>query len=176
MPPNIFFPPNGKGKGCHHEDKQGKEASFWVSFLAPETDMIFGDGVGAPYPPPCMLIWKFSLRCIEHVERPGESLEGVGRKKKQIQCMKLALTLQGRPPTPSPISYQFQVLKTNPKEALFSLLVFVMTTFSLSNVLMKESKACKRGRGWARPGRGHASDAKPSGTRTKRGSRGLETI
>ena len=41
-------------------------------------------------------------------------------------------------------SYQFQVLKTNPKRSLFSLLVFVMR-ISLSNMLMKESKACKRG-------------------------------
>ena len=34
-----------EGKGCHHEDKHGKEDSLG-SFLA--TDMIFGDGVGAP--------------------------------------------------------------------------------------------------------------------------------
>ena len=31
-------------------------------------------------------------------------------------------------------------------------------------------------RGSARPGRGHASDAKRIGTRAKRGLRGLETI
>ena len=87
------------------------------SFLAPETDMIFGDGVGAPYPP-CMLIWKFSLRCIEHVERPGESLEGVGRKKAN-PVHEASFDVTGEAPTPPPISYQFQVLKTNPKEASF---------------------------------------------------------
>ena len=27
--------------------KKVQEASFWVRFLAPETDMIFGEGVGA---------------------------------------------------------------------------------------------------------------------------------
>ena len=36
-----------KGKDCHDRDKQVQGTSFLGSFLAPETDMIFGDGVGA---------------------------------------------------------------------------------------------------------------------------------
>ena len=34
-------------KDCHDRDKQVQGTSFLGSFLAPETDMIFGDGVGA---------------------------------------------------------------------------------------------------------------------------------
>ena len=36
-----------KGKECHNQDKQAQGASFGGSFLVPEIDMIFGDGVGA---------------------------------------------------------------------------------------------------------------------------------
>ena len=35
-----------KGKECHNQDKQAQGASFGGSFLVPEIDMIFGDGVG----------------------------------------------------------------------------------------------------------------------------------
>ena len=35
-----------KGKDCHDQDKQVQGASLG-SFLVPEIDMIFGDGVGA---------------------------------------------------------------------------------------------------------------------------------
>ena len=36
-----------EGKECHNQDKQAQGASFGGSFLVPEIDMIFGDGVGA---------------------------------------------------------------------------------------------------------------------------------
>ena len=36
-----------KGKECHNQDKQAQGASFGGSFLVPEIDLIFGDGVGA---------------------------------------------------------------------------------------------------------------------------------
>ena len=36
-----------EGKDCHDHYKKVQEASFLGSFFAPETDMIFGDGVGA---------------------------------------------------------------------------------------------------------------------------------
>ena len=59
---------------------------------------------------------------------------------------------------------------------ILHLLNFWFDNLSLSNMLTKESKACKRGASrLGKPDRGHASDAKPIGTRTKRGSRGLET-
>ena len=35
-----------KGKECHNQDKQAQGASFGGSFLVPEIDMIFGEGVG----------------------------------------------------------------------------------------------------------------------------------
>ena len=60
------------------------------------------------------------------------------------------------------------------------LLALIMTIFPFCFVDERAAvfpkPAIEALRGSARPGRGHASDAKRIGTRTKRGSRGLETI
>ena len=90
-----------------------------------------------------------------------------------------AKVLQGRPQLRLQKSYQFQVPKTNPKLVPCTCLSRSWQS-SLSVMLMKEvpfpKPAIEALRGSARPGRGHASDATRIGTRTKRGSRGLETI
>ena len=43
---DLFQQQNRKGKSVITKDKQAQGASFGGSFLVPEIDMIFGDGVG----------------------------------------------------------------------------------------------------------------------------------
>ena len=42
-----LFQQQNRRKEYHNQDKQAQGASFGGSFLVPEIDMIFGDGVGA---------------------------------------------------------------------------------------------------------------------------------
>ena len=100
----------------------------------------------------------------------------IGQASSVFSAMKRPV-LQGRPQLRLQKSYQFQVQKTNPKTSLLYLLVLIMTTFPFLLCWCKRSrvsKACNRGA--SRLGEAHASDAKRIGTRTKRGSWGLETI
>ena len=81
----------------------------------------------------------------------------------------------GEAPTPSPKIISVSGAKNEPKRSLFSLLVFVDDNLSLSNMLMKESKTCKRGasrlgEAWPRPRLGrktywHEDKARLTGTR-----------
>ena len=90
---------------------------------------------------------------------------------------------QGRPQLRLQKSYQFQVQKTNPKTSLLYLLVLIMTIFpfllcwckpaieALRGSPRPERSQARPGEAWARPRHGR----KRIGTRTKRGSWGLET-
>ena len=92
--------------------------------------------------------------------------------------------LQGRPQLRLQKSYQFQVQKTNPKTSLLYLLVLIMTIFPFLLCWCKPAIEALRGsprpgRSQARPGEAWARPRhgrKRIGTRTKRGSWGLETI
>ena len=109
-------------------------------------------------------------------EQSGLSLLYCGSTS-MIPAAKLWNKSQGRPQLRLQKSYQFQVLKTDPKEASFPCLSSWWQPFPFLICWWKNPKPASEAlRGSARPGRGHASDAKPIGTRTKRGSRGLETI
>ena len=83
-------------------------------------------------------------------------------------------------PTPCPKNISISGAKNEPKTSPLYLLVLVMTIFPFLFCWWKRSrvsKACNRGASrLGEAGRGHASDAKRIGTRTKRGLRGLETI
>ena len=81
-------------------------------------------------------------------------------------------------PAPSPKIISVSCAKNEPKTSPFVPACFdydnLSRSLSLSVMLMKEvlcspKPAIEAHRGSARPGRGHASDAKRSGTRTKRG-------
>ena len=92
--------------------------------------------------------------------------------------------LQGRPQLRLQKSYQFQVQKTNPKTSLLYLLVLIMPIFPFLLCWCKPAIEALRGsprpgRSQARPGEAWARPRhgrKRIGTRTKRGSWGLETI
>ena len=93
----------------------------------------------------------------------------------QKALLLMPVQLQGRPQLRLQKSYQFQVQKTNSKTSL--LLSWSWQSFPFYYVdasLQSRRFEARRGLGEAR--RGHATDAKRIGTRTKRGSWGLETI
>ena len=83
-------------------------------------------------------------------------------------------------PTPSPKIISISGAQNEPKASPLYLLVLVMTIFPFLSVDERgpvfPKPAIEALRSSARPGRGHASDAKRIGTRTKRCLRGLETI
>ena len=95
-------------------------------------------------------------------------------------CIQMVVVVQGRPQLRLQKSSQFQVPKTNPKLAPCTCLSWSLQSFLFCSVdesgPLFPKPAIEALRGSARPGRGHAADAKPIDTRTKRGSWGLETI
>ena len=112
---------------------------------------------------------SFSQRCRSFETFFMQNFVAAGFCHAETFCL-----LQGRPQLRLQKSYQFQVPKTNQKTSPLYLLVSIMTIFPFCYVDERGpvSKACNRGASRL----GEAWDATRIGTRTKRGSRGLETI